>query len=340
MRDSERKIRDIDKFQIPEEMSTAVIGIDIGGTNLRSALVLSSGAILEQRRIASGIEQGRDSFCSRLLASIGELRGEAAKRGITVRAIGAGVPGLIDRTGLIRSSVNMPPLEGLNLGTFLEESTGLPAACGNDANIIALGEQRFGAGRGLASFMVVTIGTGLGSGLILDGKLWTGAGGFAAEFGHVTVCPEGPPCPCGNRGCLELYCSAGAVVRSARELIPKDLLGARARDLSAEAVALLARQGAPGAHTAFERLGQWLGIALGSLCNTLNLQAVIVGGGVGASFDLLLPALRAELSRRCFPSIYDGLAILKAELGDDAGLLGGAALAEERLNPSQPARRD
>ncbi len=136
-------------------MSTAVIGIDIGGTNLRSALVLSSGVILEQRRTASGIEQGRDSFCSRLLASIEDLRGSAAGRGITVHAVGAGVPGLIDRTGLIRTSVNLRPLEGLNLGAFLEERTGLPAACGNDANTIALGEQRFGAGRGLASFLVV-----------------------------------------------------------------------------------------------------------------------------------------------------------------------------------------
>jgi glucokinase len=314
-------------------MSTAVIGIDIGGTNLRLALVASSGEILEQRRTVSGIEQGRDSFCFRLLASIEDLMGAAASRGITVRAVGAGVPGLIDRTGLIRSSVNMRPLEGLNLGAFLEERTGLPAACGNDANIIALGEQRYGAGKGLASFLVITIGTGLGSGLILDGRPWTGAGGFAAEFGHVTVYPAGPPCPCGNRGCLEQYCSAGAIVRSARELIPGDLLAAQATDLSAEAVALLARQGVPGARMAFERLGQWLGVALGSLSNTLNLQAVVVGGGVAASFDLLLPALRAELSLRCFPSIYDGLAILKTELGDDAGLLGGAALAEKRLYP-------
>ena len=314
--------------------TTAVIGIDIGGTNLRSALVCSSGEILEQRRIASGIKKGRDSFCSNLLASVEELRRSAADRGMTVRAIGAGVPGLIDRTGLIRTSVNMRPLEGLNLGAFLEERTGLPAACGNDANTIALGEQRFGAGRGLASFLVVTIGTGLGSGLILDKRLWTGAGGFAAEFGHVTVNPEGAPCPCGNRGCLEQYCSAGAVVRFARELITEELFAAAATEPSAESVALLARQGVPGARRAFELLGQWLGVALGSLFNTLNLQAVIVGGGVAASFDLLFPSLRDELSRRCFPLIHEGIAILKTELGDDAGLLGGAAQAEERLNQS------
>lgn len=317
-------------------METAVIGIDIGGTNLRCALVAASGAILEQRRTASGIEEGREFFCSRLLGGICELREWAAGRGITVTAVGAGVPGLIGRDGLIHSSVNMRPLEGLKLGDFLEEHISLPAACGNDANIIALGEQRFGAGRGLSSFLVATIGTGLGSGLILDNRLWTGTNGFAAEFGHVTVHPDGPPCPCGNQGCLEQYCSAGAVVRSARELIPADLLATVTEDLSAETVAALARQGVAGAGMAFERLGRWLGIALGSLSNTLNLQAIIIGGGVAASFDFLLPGLRAELSRRCFPSICDGLAILKTELGDDAGLLGGAALAEERLNHRYP----
>lgn len=317
-------------------MKTAVIGIDIGGTNLRSALVTASGAIVAQRRSPSGIETGRDRFCSRLLDCIDELREEAARRGIRVRAIGAGVPGLIGRDGLIQSSVNMRPLEGLNLGSFLEERTALPAACGNDANIIALGEQRFGAGKGLSSFLMVTIGTGLGSGLILDNRLWTGANGFAAEFGHVTVDPQGLPCPCGNRGCLEQYCSAGAVVRAARELIPAGLFAPASPEPSAEAVAALARQGVAGARAAFERLGRWLGIALGSLSNTLNLQAVIVGGGVASSFDLLLPGLRAELSRRCFPHIYDGLAILKTELGDDAGLLGGAALAEERLHVPPP----
>lgn len=317
-------------------METAVIGIDIGGTNLRCALVQSSGTILEQRRAASEIGGGRESFCSRLLTCIAELRDWAAREGITVKAIGVGVPGLIGREGMIHSSVNMRPLEGLNLGAFLKEHTGLPAACGNDANTIALGEQRFGAGRGLSSFLVVTIGTGLGSGLILNGRLWTGAGGFAAEFGHVTVHPDGPLCPCGNRGCLEQYCSAGAVVRSARELIPADLLAAVATDLSAEVVASLARQGVAGAQAVFDQIGKWLGVALGSLSNTLNLQAVIVGGGVAASFDLLLPGLRAELSHRCFARINDGLAILKAELEDDAGLLGGAALAEGCLNTSAP----
>jgi glucokinase len=174
--------------------------------------------------------------------------------------------------------------------------------------------------------MVVTIGTGLGSGLILDDKLWTGSGGFAAEFGHVTVDPEGIACPCGNRGCLEQYVSAGALVRFARA----GMTGKDADLLTAEKVSERARQGDTTALSAFDHFGYWLGIALASLINTLNIQAIVIGGGVGVSFDLLLPSLQQNMLQRCFPQMREGLVITKALLGDDAGLLGGAALVADR----------
>jgi glucokinase len=237
---------------------------------------------------------------------------------------------LIDSDGLILSSVNMRPLDDFNLADFLLERTRLPSACGNDANIIALGEHAFGAGRRYSTFMVITIGTGLGSGLILDGRLWTGANGFAAEFGHVTMEPEGLPCTCGNKGCLEQYVSAGALVRYAQESLPPELLRKQEGAIEARTVAELARQGETGALAAFERMGHWLGIALASLVNTLNLEAVIIGGGVGASFDLLLPSIASELDQRCFLQQRAACMIEKAQLGDDAGLLGGAVLASSR----------
>lgn len=304
-------------------MEHLYIGMDVGGTNLRCALVDRSGNIIERRRCASRIEEGRDAFCERLLSEIAELRDAAAVHGALVESIGIGVPGLIGRDGLIHTSVNMQPLEGFRLAAFVESMTGHPTVCGNDANVIALGEQRFGAGQEFSSCMVVTIGTGLGSGLILDGRLWTGHGGFAAEFGHITVDPEGYPCPCGNRGCLEQYASAGSLVRFTRERMPETVV----ESLSAEKVAELARKGDAAALTAFDQLGYWLGIGLASLTNTLNIQAVIIGGGVSASYDLLLPSLRRNLQQRSFPQIYEGVVIEKARLGDDAGLLGGAALA-------------
>ncbi|MBL0224956.1 MAG: ROK family protein [Geobacteraceae bacterium] len=306
-------------------MGNLYIGIDVGGTNLRSALVDRSGSILERRRCASSIEEGREAFCGRLMSEIMALKDMAASRMRQVESIGIGIPGLIGRDGTIHSSVNMQPLDGFNLAASIEARTGLPTVCGNDANVIALGEQRFGAGRSFSSCLVVTIGTGLGSGLILDGKLWTGSGGFAAEFGHVTVDPEGYPCPCGNRGCLEQYVSAGALVRFACEGMPEY----SAESLSAHQVAGLASGGDVAALSAFDRLGCWLGIGLASLTNTLNIQAVIIGGGVSESFDLLLPSLHREMQQRCFSQIFEGLVIEKAQLGDDAGLLGGVALVEE-----------
>jgi len=308
------------------DMERLFIGMDVGGTNLRCALVDHKGIILERRRCGSRIEEGRDAFCERMISEITALKKSAGMRGMPVKAIGIGVPGLIGLDGMVHSSVNMLPLNGFNLAAYVETRIGLPTVCGNDANVIALGEQRFGAGRTFSSCLVVTIGTGLGSGLILNGRLWTGHGGFAAEFGHITVEPDGYPCPCGNRGCLEQYASAGSLVRFAREGMHETA----ATSLSAEKVAELARTGDVAALSAFERLGYWLGIGLASLTNTLNIQAVIIGGGVSASFDLLLPALRRTIQQRCFPEIFAGLVIEKARLGDDAGLLGGAALAGDK----------
>jgi glucokinase len=307
------------------------IGIDIGGTNLRFALVDSGGRIVCRSRLASGIAEGRDAFCRRLLDGIAGLRAAADAAEARVVGIGAGVPGLIGRDGVIHASVNMRPLDGFNLGLFLEQQTGMPALCGNDANVIAHGELIHGAGRGLNSFVVITIGTGLGSGLVLDRRLWTGTDGFAAEFGHVTVEPEGLPCPCGNRGCLEQYVSAGALVRFARERFTPELLDSAGDVLDAALVASLARQGEAAARGAFEEAGRCLGIALASLANTLNLEAAIIGGGVAASLDLLLPSLRRELARRCFPRIAEHFEILAGALGDDAGLLGAAAMIRTRI---------
>jgi glucokinase len=310
---------------------TLAIGIDIGGTNLRFALVDEAGRIVNRSRSVSGISEGRDAFSQRLLAGINGLRAAADADGAVVVGIGAGVPGLIGRDGIIHASVNMRPLDGFNLSRFLEQQTGLPAECGNDANVIALGELIYGAGRGLNSFVVITIGTGLGSGLILDGRLWSGCDGFAAEFGHVTVEPEGFPCPCGNRGCLEQYVSAGALVRHASERSAPELCVSTDNVPDAARVASLARQGEAAACEAFEEAGRYLGIALASLANTLNLEAAIIGGGVAASLDLLLPSLAGELERRCFPLIGEPFAILAGTLGDDAGLLGAAAMIRKRL---------
>lgn len=306
-------------------MEKHYIGIDIGGTNLRLALVRSNGVILYRSRTNSGIADGRGAFCSRLLSGIEELRAFAVSQNLLVSGIGVGVPGLVGSDGIIYSSVNMRPLDGFNLASFLEQATGLYAICGNDANVIGMGEYVYGAGCSFSTFAVISIGTGLGSALVLDGRLWTGADGFAAEFGHLTVKPDGLSCPCGNNGCLEQYVSAGAIVRYAEEL---GFSGSSRRvgQYDAAMLAGWARDGDVTAQKAFQAAGMWLGIALASLANTLNLQAVIVCGGVADSLDLILPALSDEFKRRCFPEISANLKIIAGQLGDDAGLLGAAGL--------------
>lgn len=296
------------------ETAYSFIGVDIGGTNLRGALIDANGIILQRFRATSAIQQGRQPFLKRLTDEVGNLLLAADYRGLPVRVVGVGVPGLIDRQGLVHSSVNMSALEGFALQKDLETRLGLPVYCANDANLIALGEARYGSGQGLDSLVVVTIGTGLGSGLILNGRLWTGSRGFAAELGHLTVEPEGRPCPCGNRGCLEQYVSATALSR----------LG---NGLPADELARLAHAGNQEALQLFQQVGSYLGIALAGLLNTLDLDGIVIGGGVAASYDLLEPTLTEVLQQRTFPQIIQGVQVRKAALGDDAGLLGAGILA-------------
>lgn len=290
------------------------IGVDIGGTNLRGALARSSGEIVSRFRLKSAMADGAAPFLDRLTEEISNLIKAASGYGLQVQGLGIGIPGLIGTDGTIHSSVNLRPLEGLSLSRLLSDRLQLPVISANDANLIALGEVWAGAGQGMQSAVVITIGTGLGSGLILGGKLWTGTGGFAAEFGHLTVEPEGLPCPCGNRGCLEQYVSAAALSRYGGGRTPEEL-------------ALLAQAGDPGAVAAFETIGYWLGTALAGLLNLLNLEGIIIGGGVSAGFELFAPVLLKTLRQRAFPQIAEQVIVCQAALGDDAGLVGGALLA-------------
>lgn len=298
------------------DYSDGYIGIDIGGTNLRGALVLNDGSIASRFRQKTDISAGAASFLDRLTSELVQVMDDAALAGVQVQAVGLGVPGLIGRDGLIHSSVNLQPLEGLNLAGLMMERLSLPVVAANDANLNALGESLAGAGRGLDSLVAITIGTGLGSGLLLDGRLWCGSGGFAAEFGHVTVVPDGLPCPCGNHGCLEQYVSAAALSRHGGGLTP-------------ETLAVLAAQGEPQACAAFEALGYWLGTALAGLLNTLNLQGVVIGGGVAESFRFFEPSLRRSIEQRAFSQIAQGVVIRQAMLGDDAGLMGAVRYAAQ-----------
>jgi glucokinase len=314
------------------------IGIDLGGTNLRLALVNFNGAILQRLRYPTRIEQGWEQLRGRLVTAVGQLMEDARAAGKIVTALGVGVPGLIGSDGVVHSSVNLPPLMGINVREALESAVGIPVAVANDANAIAWGELKFGAGRPFASFLMLTLGTGVGSGLVLERRLWCGRDGFAAEYGHTTVEPEGHPCGCGNRGCLEQYASATAIARTVRGALAAGRESALARlpeaELTTENVAAAARAGDGLALEVFERAGYYLAMASGSAVNLLNLEAIVLGGGVAASFALLERELRAGIGERAFSQMAEGVRIVAGELGDDAGLLGSAALAAEGFSSS------
>jgi glucokinase len=303
-------------------MENVCIGVDVGGTNLRCALVSREGALLVRHSQPTDVGSGCESFMSRLITALEGLKEEAEADGRRVAAVGIGVPGLMSNEGVLRCSVNLLPLEGMNLSQTIAVRIGLPVFVLNDANACAVGEKRFGAGRPFLSSLMLTIGTGVGAGLILNGRLWTGIDGAAGEFGHITVEPAGRQCGCGNRGCLEQYSSATAIAAGASrtaEPAGAAAVAARALDGDAEAAAL------------FEQAGRYLGIAAAGVVNLLNLEAIILGGGVAASFELLAATMRREIQARAFAIPAARVCVLKGELGDDAGVLGAAASAFDAL---------
>lgn len=310
---------------------TVSIAMDIGGTNIRLALIAADGSILQRTSSPCRIGDGIAIFLQDLTGTLEKLCHQATETGLRVVAAGAGVPGLIATDGSIISSVNLRPLDGFNLQQWLEKHLRLPVAILNDANAAAVAEHIYGAGRPFRSLLHFTLGTGVGSGLILDNRLWTGRSGIAAEYGHATVEPDGYPCTCGNHGCLEQYASATAISRLAREMIrsgkKSSLSGLSPDMISAATVATAASGGDELAGACLATAGRYLGIAAATVANLLNIEAIIVGGGVAASFALLAPAMRKEVDRRAFAVAAAGVELLPGELGDNAGVMGAAAAA-------------
>ena len=312
-------------------MRQAVVGIDLGGTNIRAGLVLADGQRVREARTSTQGPGG--TVVERVVDLVRSLR-DASRGQADVVAVGVGSAGVVDRSrGMVLSSVNIPGWTNIPLRDGIQEPLGLPVVLENDANAAALGEMWQGAGRAYRHFVLLTLGTGVGGGVILDGRIWHGVHGVGGEVGHVTVDPDGPRCNCGNRGCLEQYASATAVVRYVREAGSRGEATplAQSQDLTAEAVARAARQGDRVALGAFQQVGRALGIALAGLANILDPQAFILGGGLLGAWDLFIGPLEKELRWRAYPQVERPLTVCPATLGDDAGILGAARLAWDEI---------
>jgi glucokinase len=310
-----------------------VIACDLGGTNLRMAAIDSEGNILYRTKRDTPKADRADDIVRALVDSAAECR-ENVKDFGRVLAIAIAAPATVSsEKGIILKAPNVPALDGFRMVAALENELNIQALLENDANAAAVGENWLGASKGFDNSICVTLGTGVGGGIIIDGKVLSGVDGTAGEIGHICVEPFGAPCGCGSRGCVEQYSSATAIVRQTKELAaqyPKSEMQHKPR-LTSKDVYEAGVAGDELALEVFRRQGFYLGIALGGLINVLNPEVIVIGGGAAAGWDLFMPQLQEQIENRTYREPRLRARLNKAVLGDDAGILGAAKLAFDKL---------
>lgn len=333
-------------------MANYSIGVDLGGTNLRIAAVNERGDLIEKTTLGTRVALGRDRVVNDMCEAIQQLA-EKHKNSGKLLGMGIGVPGIIDmEAGMVCESPNLPDWADYPVRTEIERRLGTRVILENDANSAAFGEKWLGVAKDVDDMAMLTLGTGVGGGLVLGGRIWHGMAGMAGEFGHTTVEPEGALCGCGNRGCLEAYASATAIMRMAGEAIAGGAAPGLARaansdvEFNSKAIYNLASQGDEDARKIFRCVGRAVGIVVSDMVNALNLPMYVIGGGVSSAWDAFAPAMFEELRLRSMvyaatsPEPSHGLGasgkvkpmgtkktiVTRALLGSDAGLYGAARL--------------
>jgi glucokinase len=314
------------------------VGVELSAAAVRAALVGPDAQVYGRREEAPSPE-GIARQVARLVASLRD----AAPSGVA--GVGVGVPGLVNpENGRVVISSDLPELTRGDLRADVRDATGLPVTVENDANAGAMGEYTAGAGRGSRDMFYVTIGTGIGGALVLEGRLWRGVTGFAGEFGHITIDPEGVECACGNVGCLETVASAPNIVRRTHERLFRDNTSSLSRlalnkEFTAADIAREARNGDDFAALMIERTGRYIGTAVAAVINLLNLERVVLGGGVMEAGSLILDPIIREAGRRAFQPCFEAAQIVAAALGPDAVPVGAAVLARAAADGVRWRRR-
>jgi len=307
-------------------MPERVLAADVGGTNIRVALVDANGKILKREESDTPNRATAEEICRSIAADANKILHETESLG-SVQKFGLALPAIIDySTSSVVQSPNLPHLNGFGIGQYMAEHTGLDVELENDATAAAIGEHWLGGAEGANNVLCVTLGTGVGGGLIIHGNVVRGPDGTAGEVGHICVEPDGPLCGCGSHGCVEQFASATAVVRQAKERLP----GAPSSPLSslehftASQVFDAAKAGDPLSIEVFEVAGYYLGIVLAGLINTLNPEVIVISGGVSGAWEMFIERTRAEVEKRAFQRPAERAKIVRGQLGDDAGILGAA----------------
>jgi glucokinase len=313
----------------------AAIGADVGGTYIKSGVVALDGTISRFATVPTFGRQGRDASVGTLLAAVRRLRDGVEKSGKEVIGVGIGCPGPLDpKRGFVYNAVNLPGWVDLPLADIVGEETGLRVLVDNDANLFTLGEWWRGAAKGARCAVGVTVGTGIGGGIVVGGEIWHGASGGAGEIGHVTAVADGIKCSCGKKGCVEAYSSAAALVlRTLRRM----RRGARTElnkwgdDFTVKNIVDVARGGDVFAEIMIADVPRYLGVALGSIVNLLGPDVIVVGGGMAALGDLLFPPLMRAVKANCLPSAFKATKILRARLGTKGGVVGAGKIVWDAL---------
>jgi glucokinase len=308
------------------------IGIDVGGTNIKAVSIGPSGTPLEKISIPTFAERGPEAVIGQLHECVRLLTSTPSHP--TLGGIGIGAPGSVDfERGMILHPPNLPGWEEVPLVRLMQERWRVPVKIDNDANCAALGEARFGAGRSIAHFIGVTLGTGVGSGIIFDQNIFHGEKGYGGEFGHASIDYNGPVCGCGNRGCIEAYLGNSYLVANARAEILLhpgcSLYSAITRDpdfLTPKHISEAADAGDAVARRILYDAGYMLGIAISNVANLLDVTTFIIGGGVSAAGEPLFDGAREAANTRVLKVHRGKIAVLPAALGNDAGMLGAASL--------------
>ncbi|MFN6963089.1 MAG: ROK family protein [Pyrinomonadaceae bacterium] len=308
-------------------MNEYVLAVDLGGTNLRVAAVDLDGRVLHVSKAATP----RSNDADEVVSTIASLSRECvARTGAAALAFGVAVPATLDlSTGRILRAPNLPELDGYLLVDELSRRLGLRVVIENDATAAAIGEHWRGASRPVRDSICITLGTGVGGGIIIGDRPHRGVDGTAGEIGHICVEPLGVPCPCGSNGCLEQYASASAVVRMTKERL-EEHPDSPLNSFSALTALDVYNAGIAGdslARDVFSRVGSYLGIVLAGLINVLNPEMIVIGGGMSSGWQLFVDEVREQIGRRAFERPAARARITRAELGDLAGLVGAAHLA-------------
>lgn len=313
------------------------IGIDVGGTNVKIALVDKSGKIIYSNSVPTYAKMGYEYTVNNIKQAIKDLMKETNTTAKDIDGIGFDFPGQVDyKTGVVKLAPNIPGWVNVPIAQMIEEEFHIPTRIDNDVRCAALGEMKFGAGQGCENFVCITVGTGIGSGLVVNGQLVRGASNAAGEIGHIKLqMKDGLICGCGDTGCLEAYASGPSIVAMAQDYIKggkstkfREMAAAEGGEITPYMVAKAAEAGDPVAKKIFAIVGEYIGIGLTSVINLLNPEKVIIGGGVAEAGDLLLDPIRKTIKERAMVVAGSAVEIVPAQLGNSAGVIGASMLID------------